>query len=380
MNSTTVRVSFCATIILLLLYAIPVIADQVPITIKSGTLQDVLDAYSKSTGTKIVYSNGLMEGKNSPGTQNASPGDALQQILLGTGLTFQMADNNTAVLKKKKPAEKQPVAKQQENKTEESTIQQARKEIQLEEVTVSAQKTEENVLDVPISMSVFDDFTIQDRMIDTVQDIAKYTPGLEIINLGCAVKSSPAIRGLYSGYEAKSSTAGLYIDGIPVTDGTGFDESLMDIERVEVLKGPQGTLYGKNTEVGVINIITKKPDNETKGKVVATAGSDSKKELAFSASGPVVKDRLYIGVSGKYYEKEGFIYNASKDKTEDDRKHNYGKINFRWTPTDNLEASLIYSKIKYDNGANAAGLATDKDRVVFSDLDTFNKNEVVTSQ
>jgi len=113
MNSTTVRAVFCVTIISLLLFAIPVMAGQTPVTIKPGTLQEVLNAYSKATGTKTVYLNELIEGKNSPGAQNASPGDALQQILHGTGLTFQMADNNTAVLKKKKPTEKQPVAEQQ---------------------------------------------------------------------------------------------------------------------------------------------------------------------------------------------------------------------------------------------------------------------------
>jgi len=86
MNSTIVRVSFFATIVLLLLFAIPVMADQTSIAIKPGTLQDSLDAYSKVTGTKTVYLNELIKDKNSPGAQNASPGDALQQILQGTGL------------------------------------------------------------------------------------------------------------------------------------------------------------------------------------------------------------------------------------------------------------------------------------------------------
>ena len=374
MSSTAVRVSFCAAIIPLLLFAIPVMAGQASITINPGTLGDALDAYSKATGTRIVCSKELTEGKNSSGAQNTSPDDALQQILQGTGLTFQMPDNNTAVLKKKKSTEKHPVSEQQENKKEESKIQQARREIKLDELIVSAQKTEENIQDVPISMSVFDAVTIEDRMIDTVEDIAKYTPGLEILGLS-AVKSAPSIRGLYSNYASKSSTAALYVDGIPVTDGTGFDQTLMDIQRIEVLKGPQGTLYGKNAEVGVINVITKKPDNETRGKIKGILGSDNKRELAFNVSAPLVKDKFYISIAGKHYEKDGFLYNTSKNKIEDDREHNYGKVNLRWTPTDNLELSLISSKIKYNNGANTSGLTTDRE--VSSDLDTFNKSEVM---
>ena len=166
----------------------------------------------------------------------------------------------------------------------------------LDNITVTAQKTEENGKDVPISMTVFNEFTLQDRNIDEVKDIAKYTPGLDIISYG-ALKCAPSMRGLSSEFKYFSSIAGLYIDGVPITDGTGFDASLMDIERVEVLKGPQGTLYGKNTEVGVINVITKKPDNETRGKIGVELGSDNKREYSFSASGPIIKDKFYIGVN-----------------------------------------------------------------------------------
>jgi len=247
---------------------------------------------------------------------------------------------------------------------------------QLDTLTVTAQKTEENIQDVPISMSVFDEFTLEDRNIDEVIDIAKYTPGLDIIGYS-TLKYSPSIRGMFADHSNFSSVAGLYIDGIPNTSGMGFDASLMDIERVEVLKGPQGTLYGKNTEVGVINVITKKPNNETKGKIKATIGTDDKRELAFLASGPILKDKFYIGIAGKHYEKDGFIKNTYKNKIENDSEHDYAKINLRWTPTDNLEASFISSKIKYNNGATKINNSTNKDREIPSDFDTYNKSEVI---
>jgi len=246
----------------------------------------------------------------------------------------------------------------------------------LDTITVTAQKAEENVQDVPISISVFDEFSLEDRNIDNVTDIAKYTPGLQIIS-GNALKSAPSIRGLYADYVTRSSTAGLYVDGIPITGGTGFDETLIDIERVEVLKGPQGTLYGKNTEVGVINIFTKKPNNELRGKVKGTLGSDNKKEFILTTSGPIIKDQLYVGISGKHYEKDGYVNNTTIGKKTDNREHNYGKINLRWTPTDNLEASLITSKIKYDNGGNSLGLCNTNDREVSSDFKEYNINEVL---
>jgi len=248
---------------------------------------------------------------------------------------------------------------------------------QLNTLTVTAQKTEENIQDVPISISLFDEFDLDDKMLNTVSDIAKFTPGLDVINYGSALKYAPSIRGLYSDYSSLSSTAGLYVDGIPVTAGTGFDETLMDIQRVEVLKGPQGTLYGKNAEAGVINIITKKPNNETKSKIITTAGSDNKRELAFLASGALVKDKFYVGISGKHYEKDGFVTNVNTGEIVDDREHNYGKIIFRYTPRDDFEVSLISSKIKYNDGANSLGRITEN-RNVDTDLkDTYNKAEVL---
>jgi iron complex outermembrane receptor protein len=244
----------------------------------------------------------------------------------------------------------------------------------LETVTVTAQKTEENVQEVPVAISVFDDVALEDRMVETLDDIAKYTPGLTIINMA-PEKSAPSIRGLYSDYTTGTSTAGLFIDGVPVTNGLGFDATLMDIERIEVLKGPQGTLYGKNTEVGAVNVITKKPTNETRARITGELGEDNKRSLAANISGAIIKDKLYLGVSGKHYEKDGFVENTTTGEPVDDREHNYGKIYLRMTPTDNLEASLISSYIKYDNGGGS-GSTEAENRTVSCDLDPFNKSSV----
>lgn len=250
-------------------------------------------------------------------------------------------------------------------------------ELELESITVTAQKTEENVQEVPISISVFDEFSLEDKLIDNIADIAIFTPGFNIVDNGVALVYSPAIRGLYSSTTGVRPVAGLFIDGVPMFKG-GYDLTLMDIERVEVLKGPQGTLYGKNAEAGVINVISKKPNNETKGNIKATLGSDNKKELAFSASGPIVQDKFYIGVAGKHYEKDGFVKNTYKNRFEDDREHDFGKINLRWTPTEDLELSLIYSKIKYNDGGYRGG-PKDTYREVINDFDTFNKSDTVSS-
>lgn len=249
----------------------------------------------------------------------------------------------------------------------------------METMTVTARKQEENIQDVPIAMSVYDEVMIQDRMMESLYDARKYTPGLDIISYGASMRAAPSMRGLYSDYATKASTVGLFVDGVPVIDGNGFDETLLNIERIEVLKGPQGTLYGKNTEVGAVNIISKKPGNAFEARASLELGEDNKRYLTALASGPVVKDRFYVGVSAKHYEKDGFVENTFLNKTEDDREHNYGKLNLRWTPTEKLEASFMASFIKYDDGGQSGGLVGQPDREVRSDLDTYNQSETFLS-
>ncbi|MCH9812659.1 MAG: TonB-dependent receptor [Epsilonproteobacteria bacterium] len=246
----------------------------------------------------------------------------------------------------------------------------------LNTVTVTAQKVEENIQEVPISMTFFDTYSIEDKQIKSVKDIAPYTPNLMLFDNSGGGSFTPTMRGVKA-RNTLSTAVGMYIDGIPTLNINGFDETLMDIERIEVLKGPQGTLYGKGTIAGAINIITKKPDNEVRGKLGLELGSDNKKEYFFNTSGPIVKDKFYIGVSAKHYEKEGFITNTNGGKI-DDRAHAYGKINFRYTPTDHLEFSLLSSILKRDDGDNIVNGKDSEDRVVTSDLDGYDKSETTT--
>ena len=138
---------------------------------------------------------------------------------------------------------------------------------QIETITVTAQKQEENVQEVPISISVLNGQAIEDKGIQSVRDIADFTPNLVIFEDGMSDRKTPSMRGIHAATESFSTSTGLYIDGVPFLSSLGYEDGLLDIERIEVLRGPQGTVYGKNTEAGAINIITRRPDNEFRGKI-----------------------------------------------------------------------------------------------------------------
>ncbi len=249
----------------------------------------------------------------------------------------------------------------------------------LEIITVSAQKSEENIQDVPINITMFDTVDITDKNIENVSDLGAYTPNLLMFSYGGDRQIVPSLRGIFSDIEARTVPAGVYIDGVPILDGWAMNESLDDIERIEVLKGPQGTLYGKNTETGVINIYTTQPSNESIRQLGLTIGSDQKKKLSLKLSGPIVEDKFFAALSVKHDEKEGFIKDKDTGKRIDDRAQNAAKLTLRATPNENLEISLINSYLKFDDGGQRISYINQTQRDIATDIDNFDKSKVMNS-
>ena len=322
-------------------------------SIPPGPLASVLNQFVHITGVNLSYADGFPETAQSAGVNGRYTAEtALQKILSNTGITAEQQNGGGFLLLTSPQAKNSPLAKEDNNTAVLEEKKPAEAQMDLENLTVTAQKTEEKVQEVPISMTVFDAIAIEDSKIESVQDIASYTSNFALIDKSAGV-FTPTIRGISNSLPFGSSTSqpsSVIIDGIPVSTSQGFNETLMDIERIEVLKGPQGTLYGKEAEAGVINIITKQPNNETRGKIGVELGEDNKRQYTFSASGPIVEDKFYVGISAKHYEKDGFIKNTINGGYTDDREHNYGRLHLRYTPTDELEISLISSKLEYDDG------------------------------
>jgi iron complex outermembrane receptor protein len=260
-------------------------------------------------------------------------------------------------------------AQEKKQKQEAAQEEKARGEYELGTMTVTAQKQEENVQEVPVSITVFDSLDIEDKKIESIRDMADFVPNLTIYQHCVSGMNAPTMRGITASIHSLRVSTGLYVDGIPVLTAPGFEEGMLDIERIEVLRGPQGTIYGKGTEAGAINIITRQPDGE----------------FSLNLSGPILKDKLFFGLAGKYYQKDGFIENTTTGDTVDDKEHWFGRAHLRWTPVDDLDISLIASRLEYDddgpsvnigeNGAAMFGLPVPEDRKVTSNMKGKNDSE-----
>jgi iron complex outermembrane receptor protein len=210
-------------------------------------------------------------------------------------------------------------------------------ELALEEVVVTARKREENLQEVPLSVTAFDDKALQDYRMFSPEDIAGFTPGFSFVNSFGRDSDRPVIRGMSNILGAPN--ASFFIDGVYVP-GTIASTELQMLERVEVIKGPQAALYGRATFSGAINYVTRRPTNELEGQVTVTVAEHSTTNTNAYVSGPIVEDSLYFYLGAGFNEYGGEYNNTiSGEKVGGEETTTFtGKL--MWTPTDRFEATL----------------------------------------
>lgn len=182
---------------------------------------------------------------------------------------------------------------------------------QNEVIVVTARKVSENLQEVPVSISSFDGEALEEAGVIEFGDVSKLTSNFTALPNGALGSSTPSltIRGQTAGsYTVNSDQAiGVYVNGAPIPRSPGVFNNLFDIERIEVLKGPQGTLYGKNTTGGAINVITKAPEfNEFSGHVKATIGNYDRIDLEGVLNIPLVDDKLAARFGAIKTDRDGF--------------------------------------------------------------------------
>ena len=157
----------------------------------------------------------------------------------------------------------------------------------LEEVVVSARRAEEKLLDVPIAVAAFTSEQIEARGIRSLDDIAALTPGLQFSNVLGEFLPAPVLRGVAPVSINAENNVGIYIDGVYVAGREGLNFSQLDLETINVVKGPQSALYGRNAFSGAINYVTAKPTSDPLRKVEVQLGTEGKKLGQITASGPM---------------------------------------------------------------------------------------------
>lgn len=231
----------------------------------------------------------------------------------------------------------------------------------LEEITITARKREEGLQDTPVAITVFTGNMIEDRFIDDLSQIEAFTPNLTFdssANISGSNSSAAVfIRGIgQTDFQLTTDPGvGIFVDGAYVSRGVGGAMDLIEIERIEVLKGPQGTLFGKNTIGGAISITTKKPAEKFGGKVTLAVGEFDRIETKSSINLPITNN-LLSKLSISLIKSDGYVERIAPQNLSDsfgiyenndhsgdlgDDDFLAGRIDLLWLASDDFTARFI---------------------------------------
>jgi len=221
---------------------------------------------------------------------------------------------------------------------------------QLEEVVVTAAKVEASIQDTPIAVSAFSQEALDSQLINDASALQFSVPNLTQTK-GNFTAGDIRIRGIGSGAVGTfgDSGVGIHVNGIYQVSTRIFETQFLDMERVEVLRGPQGTLYGRNTTGGVMNLITAKADpTEFSASVDATIGNYGATQGRFHINTPL-SDTLALRVAGMSLERDGFTTNEFTGNDVDDRSLWSGRLSLTWDAGEDTQVNFMYSSFEEDD-------------------------------
>ena len=226
----------------------------------------------------------------------------------------------------------------------------------IEEVIVTAQRTEQSLQSVPIAVSAFTAEALEERQIEVSSDLQLQVPGITFSSDTFSGGGGFSIRGITNFATAASADAGveIHMNGLPLGTTSASEVGFLDMERIEVLRGPQGTLFGRNSTGGVINLITARPDLDAfSGSTKLQYASDGEKLLNVMLNVPIT-DSLGARFAFRNFEKDGVTKNlySKGDKNFDSRDNYQWRASFLWEATDDLSLTLIHEAYDEESSRN----------------------------
>ena len=217
------------------------------------------------------------------------------------------------------------------------------------EIVVTATKREQSLQDVPISVSVTGEDTVDKAQIRDLVDLQSVVPSLKVSQSNAAAQTNFIIRGFGNGNGnfGIESSVGVFIDGVYRSRSFSALDDLPEIERIEVLRGPQSTLFGKNVSAGAISIITKRPQFILGGQFEGSVGNYDARQLKGTITGPIA-DTVAVRLSGSVNKRDGYFENLTTGTDINDRNRYSVRGDVLWEPTTDLSVRVIadYSHIK----------------------------------
>lgn len=359
--------------------AAPVAADgSVPIyefNIPSGDLGAALRAFGATADTQILFSPAVVRGRRNAAVQGRlSVNEAMDSLLADTELTFKRTTKDVILIAQADAPEPPPAATRTQSavqrpaRSAEGTI--------VEEVIVTAGKRLENIQDVPASVLVVSDVALERANIRDFDDMVKIAPSVTITKTSQPANNSINIRGIgtYAYSIAAEPSVAVVIDDVPQAFQAAAFSALVDVQQVEVLRGPQNTLFGKSASAGVINITTQPVTDEFTARVDAMTTDDHEYRVQATVSGPIT-DTLRFRLAANNSDYRGNVRNLTTGSWLNGQEDTTVRGKLVWTPTEDWSVTLSPYYTKTDAscctgavyflspGATTGGAATGPGRI-----------------
>jgi iron complex outermembrane recepter protein len=320
-----------------LVFASGALADQ--FNIPSGDLAAALDAYSAQTGIELLYSAGALRGRHSAGARGElSTEVALSRILAGTGYTARRTESGAIGVIHDEARRTLP-----EQSVRVADAVPARAAASVETVVVTSSKIKGDIQTVPIAITALSQEQLTSRQIAGGPDLVKEVPNLTFSKTNFTGYNIE-IRGI--GTQAISVTTdpavAVAFNDIPFLRNHFFEQEFYDVSQVEVLRGPQGTLYGRNATAGVVNVVTAKPTDQFEAMASADIGNYSNRRYEGMINVPLVDDRLDLRVAGEWTKRDGYTFDTTLGRPVDGRDLWSTRVTLAWKPAPNVEADLVW--------------------------------------
>jgi outer membrane receptor protein involved in Fe transport len=314
--------------------------------IPGGDLRSALATYTKQTGVALIVSDEAIAGARTSGAHGDLSSDAaLSELLKGTGFGAQHTSSGAIGIIRHSSAfnDSQPIR-------EAAAPIPAVSGASLETVTVTSSKIGGDVQNIPISITAMSQEQLTATQTAGGPDLVKQVPNMTFTKTNFSGYSIQ-LRGI--GTQAISVTTdpavAVAFNDIPFIRNHFFEQEFYDVSQVEVLRGPQGTLYGRNATAGVVNLISAKPSDQFEAMASADIGNYGNRRLEAMINVPIVDDRLDLRIAGEWTKRQGYSFNELTDARIDGRDLWSGRVTLGWKPAENVQAALVWEHFSEDD-------------------------------
>ena len=322
----------------LLAIGVASVAHASEFNIPGGDLKAALDSYARQTGVAVLYPGNALEGIHTPGVKGSlSADDALIHILNGTGFTMRRhSDGAISVMRNRASSAEIPQLElAQAASPARATV---------ETVTVTSSKLGgADVQSIPIAITALSQEQLTATQTAGGPDLIKEVPNMTFTKTNFSGYSIQ-IRGI--GTQAISVTTdpavAVALNDIPFIRNHFFEQEFFDLSQAEVLRGPQGTLYGRNATAGVVNLVTAKPTDQFEAQASGDIGNYKNRRFEGMINLPIADDRLDLRVAGEWTKRNGYSTNETTGNPIDGRDLWSSRVSLAWKPLENLQTALVW--------------------------------------